>query len=38
VYLQLPPTEVLNRYLATEIGCSLATSCNANPELLPVLN
>jgi nitrite reductase (NADH) large subunit len=38
VYLQLPPTAVLNRYLATEIGCSLATSCNANPELLPILH
>ena len=38
VYLHLPPTEVLDRHLATEIGCSLATSCNANPELLPVLH
>jgi nitrite reductase (NADH) large subunit len=38
VYVKLPPTEVLDRYLATEIGCHLATSCNANPELLPVLN
>jgi len=38
VYVKLPPTEVLDRYLATEIGCNLATSCNANPELLPVFN
>ncbi len=38
VYIKLPPTEVLDRYLATEIGCSMATSCDSNPELLPVLN
>ncbi len=38
VYLKLPPTEALDRYLATEIGCSLATSCEANPELPPVLS
>jgi NAD(P)H-dependent nitrite reductase large subunit/NAD(P)H-dependent nitrite reductase small subunit len=37
VYLKLPPAEVLDRYLATEIGCRLATSCNANPDLLPVV-
>lgn len=27
VLLELPPTEVLDRELATEIGCRLATSC-----------
>jgi nitrite reductase (NADH) large subunit len=32
VYVKLPPTAVLDRYLATEIGCHLATSCDANPE------
>jgi hypothetical protein len=26
VYLELPPTEVLDKLLATEIGCRLATS------------
>ena len=28
VYLDLPPTEVLDAKHATEIGCKLATSCN----------
>ena len=28
VYLDLPPTEVLDKLLATEIGCQLATSCS----------
>lgn len=28
VQLELPPTEVLDKLLATEIGCSLATSCH----------
>ncbi|MCL4108157.1 UNVERIFIED_CONTAM: hypothetical protein GTU68_066080 [Idotea baltica] len=27
VFLELPPTEVLDKLLATEIGCKLATSC-----------
>jgi NAD(P)H-dependent nitrite reductase large subunit/NAD(P)H-dependent nitrite reductase small subunit len=27
VYLELPPAEVLDKLLATEIGCHLATSC-----------
>lgn len=27
VYLELPPTEILDQLLATEIGCSMATSC-----------
>jgi hypothetical protein len=27
VYLDLPPTEVLDGQLATELGCRLATSC-----------
>ncbi len=33
VFLDLPPTEVLDKLLATEIGCKLATSCEANPEV-----
>lgn len=28
VYLELPPTEVLDQLLATEIGCRMATSCS----------
>ena len=35
VYLDLPPSGVLEPLLATEIGCTLATSCHSNPELLP---
>ena len=31
VYLDLPPTEVLDQLLATEIGCKLATSCDSSP-------
>jgi nitrite reductase (NADH) large subunit len=30
VYLELPPTEVLDRLLSTEVGCHLATSCATN--------
>src|SRR5690606_5025254 len=30
VYLDLPPTEELDRELATEIGCRLATSCESH--------
>jgi nitrite reductase (NADH) large subunit len=30
VYLDLPPVEVLDQILATEIGCALATSCATN--------
>ena len=30
VYLELPPTEVLDKLLATEIGCHLATSDDTN--------
>jgi nitrite reductase (NADH) large subunit len=37
VYLKLPPTEVLDQQLATEIGCNLATACNADDFMLPVL-
>ena len=38
VYLHLPPTEVLERSLATEIGCEMATACSADDGmLLPVL-
>lgn len=31
VYLELPPAEVLDSLLATEIGCTLATQCDASP-------
>ena len=31
VYVHLPPPEVLDRHLATAIGCTLATSCDTNP-------
>lgn len=36
VFLKLPPEEVLNKLLATEIGCKLATaaSCETSPEVL----
>lgn len=34
VYLDLPPTEVLDKLLATEIGCKLATSCETSPDLI----
>ncbi|HEY4308779.1 MAG TPA: nitrite reductase large subunit NirB [Pirellulales bacterium] len=30
VYLDLPPTDVLDKELATEIGCRLATSCESH--------
>jgi nitrite reductase (NADH) large subunit len=30
VYLELPPTEMLDEVLATEIGCKLATACNSS--------
>lgn len=34
VLLELPPTDVLDRLLATEIGCHLATSCSDDiPDL-----
>ncbi|MCL4110981.1 UNVERIFIED_CONTAM: hypothetical protein GTU68_053178 [Idotea baltica] len=33
VSLLLPPTEVLDKLLATEIGCKLATSCESHVEL-----
>jgi hypothetical protein len=29
VYLELPPAEVLDKRLATEIGCRLATACES---------
>ncbi|MCA9218097.1 MAG: nitrite reductase large subunit NirB [Planctomycetales bacterium] len=31
VFLDLPPTPVLDKLLATEIGCKLATACTADP-------
>ncbi len=37
VFLDLPPTEVLDELLATELGCKLATSCTTRlprPQLL----
>jgi nitrite reductase (NADH) large subunit len=30
IYLELPPTEVLDKLLATEIGCALATACSTH--------
>jgi nitrite reductase (NADH) large subunit len=36
VFLELPPTEILDELLATEIGCSLATSCASKREPVPV--
>lgn len=36
VFLELPPTAVLNPLLATEIGCSLATSCATKCEPIEV--
>ena len=36
VYLELPPTEVLDKLLATEIGCKMATSCETNSEVAAV--
>lgn len=34
VYLDLPPIEVLDKLLATEIGCKLATSTNAEDPVV----
>ena len=36
VYLELPPTEVLDQLLATDIGCRMATACDTNPQLVAV--
>ena len=36
VYLNLPASHVLDRLLATEIGCTLATACDFKPELTTV--
>jgi nitrite reductase (NADH) large subunit len=33
VFVELPPVEVLDRLLATDIGCHLATSCETNGEV-----
>ena len=33
VFLELPPTEILDELLATEIGCSMATSCMMQPHV-----
>jgi hypothetical protein len=30
VLLELPPTHLLDRLLATEVGCKLATSCETH--------
>lgn len=32
VFVELPPTEVLDELLATEIGCKLATSCSTSVD------
>jgi nitrite reductase (NADH) large subunit len=37
VYVQLPPVEVLDRLLATEIGCQLATSCETHAAKTPLI-
>ena len=37
VYLELPPPEVLDEQLATEIGCRLASSCVAAPPAAAVV-
>ncbi|MGE3536846.1 MAG: nitrite reductase large subunit NirB [Candidatus Tectimicrobiota bacterium] len=34
VYLELPPTDILDALLATDIGCHLATACDSAPEVL----
>ena len=34
VFLDLPPTEILDKLLATEIGCKLATSCEPIPAVI----
>ena len=34
VYLELPPTEVLDQILATELGCRLATACDTISALV----
>ena len=36
VFLELPPTEILDELLATEIGCSMATSCQSKCEPVAV--
>lgn len=36
VYLELPPPEVLDGLLATDIGCSLATACDSHVAALAV--
>lgn len=36
VFLELPPTEILDELLATSIGCSMATSCASKPEPIAV--
>ena len=39
VYVELPPAEVLDKLLATEIGCQLATLCDSSrkaPKELPL--
>jgi nitrite reductase (NADH) large subunit len=35
VFVKLPPTEVLDELLATELGCRLAASCHAHAEVAP---
>ena len=36
VFLELPPTKILDELLATEIGCSMATSCQSKCEPVSV--
>ena len=35
VFLELPSTDVLDKLLATEIGCKLATSCETDLRGIP---
>jgi len=37
VYLKLPPPDVLDQQLATEIGCRLATACTTDDASRPIL-
>jgi nitrite reductase (NADH) large subunit len=37
VFLNLPPMDVLDRLMATEIGCHMATASEPDASLLPVL-
>ena len=38
VYVKLPPTDVLDQLLGTDLGRHLATSCATKPDPLPMLS